>query len=207
MTTKICKAFFIIASLTFANANELLCEKLKDKDLVQNYLLTELFSNLSEYQQDYFESVKLGINIYTKQISADEDTTICAFYSKLRFSDTQLSNEEIKSIKESFAKRGDFATYEENEKTILHYAKLLKYNNKPLEDIPELLERAHKFNDIYKYDGLLQIHTFKMGYLQKDENAGGYFAPEEAINDGKKFLNSKDSQTIKDWIKTIDSMK
>ena len=199
--------FICLALLCCANASESACEKLKEKELLQNYLLTEFFSNLSEYSDYYGTNLRLGLNIYTKTISANEDTTICAFYSKLRFSDTQLTNEDIKSIKEAFAKRGDFATYEENEKQILHYAKLAKYNNKPLESVLDLLNNKEVvFNDMVKYDGLLQIHIFKMGYLQK-ESAGGYSAPQQAIYKGEEFLHSKEGEEIKEWINGIDSAK
>lgn len=42
-----------------------------------------------------------------------------------------------------------------------------------------------------------------MGYLQKDENAGGYFAPEEAISKGREFLDSQQSERLKAWIDNI----
>lgn len=192
-----------LAFIVFANASESVCEKLKERDLVQNYLLTELFSNLAEYQHDNYKDIKLRIHIYVKEIETSEDSTTCAFYSRLRFSDIQLTDDEIKSIKTAFAKRGNFATYEENEKYLLTYAKLLKYNNEPLDSILESLDREIWFHSIYKYNGLLQIHAFKMGYLQKDKNAGGYLAPEEAISKGREFLDSKESERLKAWIDNI----
>lgn len=80
--------FCYLAFIVFTNASESVCENLKERDLVQNYLLTELFSNLAEYQHDNYKDIKLGIHIYVKEIEASEDSTTCAFYSRLRFSDT-----------------------------------------------------------------------------------------------------------------------
>ena len=198
MKNLMCKLLFSFILLTFANADESLCEKLKDKDLVQDRLLYEFFRDLS-MRRGVDGNLKVGLNFYTKQISANEDTTLCAFYSKLRFNDVELTDEDIKTIKEAFAKQGNFATYEEETKRILLYAKLLKYNN-------ESLESAIGFDDsewlswIIYFDGLLQIYTFKMGYLQDS-------VYDSARDKGREFLDSKDSGEIKDWIKKIDSAK
>ena len=192
------KLLFSLILITFANADESLCEKLKDKDLVQDKLLYELFRDLS-MRRGVGENLKVGLNFYTKQISTNEDTTLCAFYSKLRFNDVELTDEDIKSIKEAFAKQGNFATYEEWAERILLYAKLLKYNNEPLESAIDFGDSNWLFFIIH-FDGLLQIYTFKMGYLQDSVD-------DSARDKGRDFLDSKDSGEIKDWIKTIDSAK